>query len=129
MVSATLADLWAQFAALASTILLVYGLSKVPPVRALFRRNIADPFAGWLAHLLEPVRAEIADVRADMSGVHERLYEVAEFLDYQFKANGGNSLRDRVDIAANASEELLRGHPNDSSSHHPGHAGQAGSAD
>ena len=93
---ATLTSLWAQFAALATSILLLAALSKLRFVRALWRRNVAAPFAEWIEHLLAPLHH-----KADR--LDSRLNEVASFLDYEFKNNGGNSLRDRVDEAVAAS--------------------------
>ena len=95
-----MSDLWAQFAALASTLILLFGLSKIPPIQALCRRNVTEPFGEWVDSKLHPLHEKID--RTD-----KRLDELASVLDYQFKNNGGNSLRDRVDEAVRSAG----GHP------------------
>lgn len=91
-----LEGLWAQFAALGSTVLLLFAMFKVPLVQVLWRRNVTEPFGDWVDGKLDPLHAKID--RTD-----RKLHELAEVLDYQFKNNGGNSLRDRVDEAVQAS--------------------------
>lgn len=89
-----LAQLWAQFFTLGSTVIFVYGLSKIPFVRTLWHRNISDPFAHWMAH---QVGTQVAPVHHRIDSLYVRLNELADALDYEFRSNGGNSLRDRVD--------------------------------
>lgn len=89
-------DLWAQFVAIATTVVLVATLSKISFVKALFRRNVSEPFRSWVHTTLEPTNERI-------DGINERLYELANHLDYEFSANGGGSLRDRVNEAVQAS--------------------------
>ena len=96
IVGMVLSGLWAQFVALATTVILVATLSKLPLVKALFRRNVSEPFRSWLHTTLEPTNDRI-------DGVNSRLYELAQHLDYEFSANGGGSLRDRVNEAVEAS--------------------------
>lgn len=109
---AVISDLYAQFMALSGLIVLLYGLSKVPFVRSLFHRNITMPFREWLADILKPTNDSIRQVNDEVQGVRDRLYELADTLNYEFKANGGGSLRDRVnDVAATvgAQPDPLRG--------------------
>lgn len=96
IVGVVLSGLWAQFVALATTVILLATLSKLSFVRALFRRNVSEPFRSWLHTTLEPTNERI-------DGVNSRLYELAQHLDYEFSANGGGSLRDRVNEAVQAS--------------------------
>lgn len=91
-----LSGLWEQFVATATTVILVATLSKLSFVRALFHRNVSEPFRSWLHMTLEPTNERI-------DGVNSRLYELAKHLDYEFSANGGGSLRDRVNEAVQAS--------------------------
>jgi len=58
-----------------------------------------SPFGDWVDGKLHPLHEKID--RTD-----RKLHELAEVLDYQFKNNGGNSLRDRVDEAVRASDGL-----------------------
>ena len=93
-----LTALWAQFVALVSTIVLLFGLSKVPFCKTLWSRNVTDPFAGWLKGLFEPTRRELA-------AVNRKLDSLAKFVDYQFTPNGGNSARDQLDILVDYQNE------------------------
>ena len=88
-------DLWAQFVSIATTVILVATLSKLSFVRAFFHRNVSEPFRSWLHMTLEPTNERI-------DGVNSRLYELAKHLDYEFSANGGGSLRDRVNAGVEA---------------------------
>lgn len=96
IVGVVLSGLWEQFVATATTVILVATLSKLSFVRALFHRNVSEPFRSWLHMTLEPTNERI-------DGVNSRLYELAKHLDYEFSANGGGSLRDRVNEAVQAS--------------------------
>lgn len=96
IVGMVLSGLWAQFVTLATTVILLATLSKLPFVKALFRRNVSEPFRAWLHTTLEPTNERI-------DGVNSRLYELAQHLNYEFSANGGGSLRDRVNEAVEAS--------------------------
>ena len=91
-----LEGLWAQFTALGSTLLLLFALSKLPFVHVLWRRNVTEPFGEWVDGKLGPLHEKVD--RTD-----RKLHELAMVLDYEFKNNGGNSLRDRVDEAVQAS--------------------------
>ncbi len=93
MIAVVWSDLWAQFAAWAGSLLLIGALAKTAPGKALIRNNATDPFREWLSDILKPTNDRI-------DGVNERLYELADTLEYEFKANSGNSLRDRVDVVA-----------------------------
>lgn len=93
MIAVVWSDLWSQFAAWAGTLLLVGALAKTRPGRALIKNNITDPYRTWLEGIHAPLEKSI-------DGVNDRLYELAKSLDYEFSANSGNSLRDRVDVVA-----------------------------
>lgn len=96
MVAAIWPDLWAQFVGFASAVILIFGLSKVPLVRALWRRNVTEPFQEFVRHTLDPVQTRIEEVADRTAEVNEKVYELAELLEYQFTANGGGSIRDRI---------------------------------
>lgn len=101
-------DLWAQFAALAGSLLLLGALAKTRPGKAFIRNNVTQPFAKWLHGILQPTNDRI-------DGIHLRLYELADTLGYEFSANGGGSLRDRV----NAGVEAAGGAPDPLKSEDP----------
>ncbi len=96
IMAVVLGGLWAQFVTIATTVILLATLFKLPFIKALFRRNVSEPFRLWLHTTLEPTNERI-------DGVNSRLYELAKHLDYEFSANGGGSLRDRVNEAVQAS--------------------------
>jgi len=81
VIAVTWSDIWSQFAALAASFLLLVGLSKVPLVQTLFRRNVSGPFREWVTEILHPTNERI-------DGVNSRLYELAKHLHYEFSANG-----------------------------------------
>lgn len=91
-----LAELWAQFAALAGCILLLGALAKTRPGRALIKHNVTEPYRQWLEGIHAPLQESIGEVNA-------KLYELADTLNYEFEANGGGSLRDRVNEGVRAS--------------------------
>ena len=95
MIAVAWSDLWSQFAALGASLLLLAALSKVPFIRTLFRRNVSDPFREWMADILHPTNERIDKVNA-------RVCELADYLDYEFSANGGGSMRDRVNAGVQA---------------------------
>lgn len=95
MIAVVWSDLWSQFAALAAALLLLAALSKVPFIQTLFRRNVSDPFREWLKEVLHPTNMRIDKVNA-------RVSELADYLDYEFSANGGSSMRDRVNAGVEA---------------------------
>ena len=97
-----IADLWAQFTALGSTIILVYGLSKVPWVRTLWYRNVVEPVKAFIERQLHPLHEKADAIQEQVTSNHDKLYELAGLLDYEFRANGGNSMRDRVNAAVTA---------------------------
>ena len=63
---------------------------KIRPVHRFVRRNTVDLFAEKVEEILHPLHAKI-----DRN--ERQLQEIADALGYQFRPNGGNSLRDRVD--------------------------------
>lgn len=79
----------------ASTVVLFSTLSKVKVVRNLVKRNVLDPFWEKVEKVLHPLHVKI-------DRTERRVNELAEALDYQFRPNGGNSLRDRVDAGVEA---------------------------
>lgn len=95
MIAVAWSDLWSQFASLGATLLLLVALSKVPFIQTLARRNVSDPFREWLREILHPTNVRIDKVNA-------RVSELADYLDYEFSANGGGSMRDRVNAGVEA---------------------------
>lgn len=88
-------DLWSQFAALAGTLLLVGALAKTRPGRALIKNNVTDPYRDWLKGIHAPMEQSLGEMNT-------KLYELADYMDYEFSANGGSSLRDRVNAGVAA---------------------------
>lgn len=95
MIAVAWSDLWSQFASLGATLLLLAALSKVPFIQTLAHRNVSDPFREWLKEILHPTNVRIDKVNA-------RVSELADYLDYEFSANGGGSMRDRVNASVEA---------------------------
>lgn len=83
----TIRDIGAICAAVGAVFVLAGLLTRAKPVRWVFRKLVGDPLTAWhRAQTLYVVEAAIAPI-------HEQL-----------KPNGGQSLRDRVDIV----ERLVR---------------------
>lgn len=88
-------DLWSQFAALAGTLLLLGALAKTRPGKALIKNNVTDPYRDWLRGIHAPMEKSLGEMNT-------KLYELADYMDYEFSANGGGSLRDRVNAGVKA---------------------------
>lgn len=82
-------DLGAVFAAIGAVVVTFGVLTKARPVRWVFRKLVSDPVTEWhRAQTLYVVEAAIAPI-------HEQL-----------KPNGGQSVRDRVDILEGKLDDL-----------------------
>ena len=87
-------DLGAVFAAIGAVVVTFGVLTKARPVRWVFRKLVSDPVTEWhRAQTLYVVESAVAPIYEQLKPIHEQL-----------QANGGSTLRDRVDVV----ERLVR---------------------
>lgn len=79
-----LVDLGATAGAVVAILGAIILVSRLRPVRWAYRRLVSEPFAAWFRE----------QVRHEVEPLHTRLKDV----ETQLATNGGDTLRDRVDI-------------------------------
>lgn len=93
-VGSAIVALGAVCGALAAVIVLLSLLTKARPVRWFFRKIVGEPVTSWhRAQTLYVVESAVAPIYEQLKPIHEQL-----------QANGGSTLRDRVDVV----ERLVR---------------------
>ena len=100
-----------DLAAIAGTLIVLAQAVKIPaisrPLHWLWEKNVGGPLSAWVNRTfvthLDPINHRLDNVNSRLDHGNERFdrLEVAvQKIDGQFQLNGGNSLRDRVEVTA-----------------------------